>query len=116
MEKSDKICVLSSFDPFLRFLRAYNSENFVQTNRILKMKNIGFAFFVTLFIGLMPILIVLTVWCLIDNSAGLQNIVVAAPLLFTVSQLFIKIVVLVVKNGDVSKAIQRLQIVVDQRK
>lgn len=116
MEKSDKICVLSSLGPFLRFLRAYNAENFGQSNPIHKVKNLAFACFVTIFIALMPILIALTIWCLIDKKAALQNIVVAAPLLFTVFQLFIKIVVLVARNGDVSKTIQRLQIAIDQRK
>lgn len=116
MEKSKKICVLRAFNRFLWLLRAYNTENFSHVNWFRFLHNIAYAIFVTLFIGLIPTLIVLGIWCLVDENANKQEIVVATPLLLTILQLFIKMATLIMKNRAVFETKDKLQAVIDQRK
>lgn len=116
MEKSKKLDVLKAFNRFLWLLRAYNTENFSHVNKFRFVKNAAYAIFVTLFIGLIPTLIVLGIWCLIDENANKYEIVVATPLLLTILQLFIKMATLIMNNRAVFETRERLQAIIDQRK
>lgn len=116
MESPNQIRVFSSFKPFLQLLQSYNTENYKKCRRAQLVKNIGLAFGMTVLIALLPISIVLIIWCLIDKNVTLQKVVVIAPLILTIFQLFVKICSLVTKNRHVNETIARLQGVIDQRK
>lgn len=111
----NKVHALTAFKPFFRLLTAFDSRNFVKIGWLRWVQNICFAFGVTVLITFLPTSIVLVIWALIDKNDALQNVVVAAPLLITILQLFIKIVILTNKHGEVSATLEQLQRVIDQR-
>lgn len=113
MEKPKEIRAFKSLDPYLHILRAYNSENFCQTNRLYLLKNIGFACVTTIFSSLLPIIIVLATWWLLDRSGVIQHVIVIAPIILTLVQMFIKYMALTMKNRVISETIKRLQNAID---
>lgn len=115
MKRLNKVHTLTAFKPFFWLLKAYDSKKFANKDWLCLVKNIGFALGVTVLIALLPTSIVLTIWCLIERNDVLRNVVVAAPLLFTLLQMFIKILVLVNKHGKVNETLGNLQRVIDQR-
>lgn len=115
MKKLNKIVVLTAFNPFLRLLQAYNADNFKPSERIQMFENLCFAFGVTMLIAVLPTSMILTMWYFFDDTSTVKNIVVAAPLILTILQMFINAVASVLKNCDVTRTIGRLQGFVDCR-
>lgn len=115
MAKMNRVRALTAFRPFLHLLEAYDIRHFEKIDGPGLVQNIGFAFGVTVLISLSPAIIVLAIWHLFDKNADLQNVVVAAPIIITISQMTIKMFILVKKHREVSEILEQLQRVIDQR-
>lgn len=111
MKKTNKVRALTAFRPFYRLLKAYDSRNFEKID----WQNIGIAFGVTVLISLPPAIIALAIWRLIEKNDDLENLIISAPLIITILQLFIKILILVKKHREISEILDQLQRVIDQR-
>lgn len=115
MAKPNKITVLGEFRPYYHVLEAYNAEKF-NANRPQAIKNIGFALGLAIFIAFIPNAILLALWKLIDEDCALAEAIAVLPILFTILQYLITIVVLVWENRPIDETIARLQSAIDQRK
>lgn len=116
MKKLNEIRILKAFDFYLDLLKAFNSTNFTQNNPRRVVRNIGFTCGITSFLSTIPVIAALSIWCLFDSSDALQQFIVVVPLLLTMLQMLLMQVAFTMKNRAISAAIERLQIVVNQRK
>lgn len=113
MGKPDKVRVFNAFSPFLRLLNAYNKENFYHdkfTSRSL-CDVIG----ATLLIILIPMLIVLVLWFLIEVNANFKKFIVQLPLILSILQMELTFLALMMKSRNITNTINRLQLIIDQR-
>lgn len=115
MQNLNKICVLNAFSPYLLILKAYNLENFRQINRRRCVKNIAFACGVAVFFSLIPVVSFSAICWLFNSNNAIQHLNIV-PIIFTILQIFMKWVVLTMKNHIISEKIERLQNVIGQRK
>lgn len=111
--RSDKICVLYAFRPYLRLLKAFNFDNFRHNNWF---QSVFYAICLILLIFLVLVLIVLGFWYLIEIDAGLRKAVVSLPILFSLMQMEIAFISMVANNSTISKMVDGLQTVIDQSK
>lgn len=112
----DKITVLNEFKPYLRFITAYNYENFTQNTWCHILSNVCYAFSVTTMNIVLSSVVILGVWYLIEINANFKSLAVALPLLISLLQMEITFIALIAKNQAVTETINRIQRVVDQRK
>lgn len=115
MANSNKLIVLKEFRPILRALKAYNLENFHQTDRRQLYQNICYS--VGSFIGTILIISfsVLGIWYLFDIHAGWHEFFVYCPLIAGSMHISITWLGLTATNVEISEAIDQLQNVIDQR-
>lgn len=116
MENTKKIGVLSAFEEYLEILKAYNTENFERGDRTQFVRNVCFAFVVTIFVVMIPIVSILGVWYIIDCGGGLNMIFAAIPMILTILQLFVTFFVLAPNSRIIGETIERIRTIVDQRK
>lgn len=114
MENPKKVRVLVAFKPHIRILNAFNSENFEETNQCLP--NILFSLCLAISAVLTPIVAILAIWYLVENDATMGAVVFAAGPIFTILQWFFTVLELTRKNRVISRTIQQIEGVVDERK
>lgn len=106
--------VLKQFEPFLRFLSAYDRDHFRDKNWRAILNSGLYAFGVALFMILLFICFALIAWDLLENFEW-TKCAADVPILVTLIQLGITFVVMVVKRYTVAATIKQLQRAVDQR-
>lgn len=112
----NKICVLNAFGPFLRLLKAYNFENCHYCDSWRQtVRGILDALCLTSMIPQVPILVILGLWYLVENSADLKKIVASLPMLFSLLQMSLTFTAMIIKNRTISDTIDQVQSVVDER-
>lgn len=111
-ENSRKITVLKTIRLGFQLLQAFNYENF-QSNAKHKIVHI---FFATVLTSLLPILIILSCWYVIENDFEMTNIVASLPIVFSLFQIELSFIVMIVNNRIISDTIDGIQKVVNQRK
>lgn len=115
--QSNRNSVLNAFRPYLRLLKAYNKENFHHcTNWRHAIHRVLDAICLTLLILAIPIVVTLGVWYLAENCADWKKAVTLLPLLFSLLQLTLTFAAMIIKNQTISKTVDQVQIVVNQRK
>lgn len=112
----NKIRSLTAFNPFLRYLRAYNADNFNQSDRNRTVQSTFLVFSVTVLLALLPISVVLTVWNLSDQNSTMKKAIPSAPILLAILQMFLQGVALIKKSQHIHKTIERLQTIISRRK
>lgn len=115
MGNLDKIRVLNAFSPYFLILKVYNCENFTQVNRRRFVKNVAFAFAATVYFSLIPVISCSAIWWLFNSNNATQHFNLV-PIIFTILQIFMKWVVLTMKNHIISEKIERLENVIGERK
>lgn len=113
MNKPDKVRVFNAFSPFLRLLNAYNKDNFHQER--FTPRSVCDAAGATMLIILIPTLIVLVVWFLIEVNANFKKFIVQLPLILSVLQMELTFLALMMKSRNITNTINRLQLIIDQR-
>lgn len=116
MENTNKINVFNEFKPYLRFLKVYNHQNSHSRDWRSTLRRIFDALCTTLVILLTVCFALLTTWCLCENEVNLDKIVVAAPVIATISQIAFFGISLVLKSETMDGMIRRIQAMVDRRK
>lgn len=115
MNDSKQIRVLSGFVPFLRLLNAYVSDNFRQSGWRRILESIFYAMCASVMITSLPFVGCSIVWLLIENDMEWIKCVVAVPLLFSLVQMVLTCVAMMIKNRSINVMIDQLQRVVDAR-
>lgn len=116
MDIPPKIQIFTGCRPYLRWLNAFNRENFHQTNRISNIHSVFSAFLATLAIILISTHFSFDFWFMIDCRKDLNKLVATFPIVVSTLQIWVSCIVMVVKNRTITTMINRLQSVVDQRK
>lgn len=116
MTNSTKIHVLNDVKLYLSLLQAYNAENFHYRSPRHMLTSILHAFYATLMILLLFVLIVLCTWYMVERGANLIKIIVSLPMLLGILQMLITFIALLTNNRIVTETINRVQNSVDQRK
>lgn len=116
MRNPSQIRVLAKFDPFLRLLKAFNSDSFrCCTNWRCSLRSVFYSFSSTVIIVMMFIWIVLLAWHLLENHANPKRFVASVPILATLLQITFTFIDLMMKNKMIAETIEQFQRVVDQR-
>lgn len=111
-----EIQVLEKFKPYIWCIQVYNSENFRHKDSRRIVQSVFSAIFMcSANLWMLPI-IILGTWYLIETNAELEMIIVSFPLMLTTSQNILILIALTAKNRTVSKTIEQLHRVVNQRK
>lgn len=115
--RASKICVLNSYRIFHHLLTALNSENFQHSYWGHNIRSIFHAISSTLLISLLQlILTILVFWYLVENESDFKSVMVSLPLLLSSVQMQVAFVSLIISNRNISKAIDQVQKVVNQRR
>lgn len=109
MEELSEIHVLSNFQPYLRLITAYNTNNFRQTDLLNISRSIFYAFGATVIIVSIPTFIALIIWHLIENEMDLKVFVTVLPPLFSLFRMVLTFVAMLFKNHIISETIQRIE-------
>lgn len=115
MEEPNKIHVFKSFEPYFSILKVYSSETYKKDTRTGFVKSVCLTCGVTLFIGFVPFMIGLAIWCLFDN-ADLSEVIVGIPLVLTISHIFMSFIAMANKCRAIIGTFGRLQDVINQSK
>lgn len=115
MNNSGYIRVLDAFNPYLRLIKSYNSNNFRQPNWHCISSNAFYAFVATTTLISLPIFQVLGIWYMFENEASLINMAITLPILITITQIEITFGALIIKNGVIDEIINKLQQLIDHR-
>lgn len=110
-----QVTVLNSFKPLLRLLNAYNRENFDCSSWTSILRNSFYVFAATMMIFTMAAFITLILWHLIEENTSLENFIVELPIAFSIFQMEVIFIALLLKNRTVISTIWRLQEIIDQR-
>lgn len=116
MKNSRKIRVLCAFNPYLRVLKAYNSDNFNRSDRSRFVENMWFGSGVAIFAATIPIVSVLSIWFLYDEGATMQITVAVLPPTLTLLQLLLTFSILMKRNQEISETLVQIRHVIDQRR
>lgn len=111
-----KIEILNSCRPYLRLLKAYNSENFAHNNWRGNAHSAFCFILTTIMILLTPILLILSVWHLMEKELDLKTIVVMTPICVTLVHLGVIFIALVANNRTIIETIDQIQKIINQRK
>lgn len=115
MNVTREIRVLNAFRPYFRLMTAYNSEHFRSTHLRHIRRSIFYAIFSTTMIVTLIILSVFIAWYLGENEAKLKRFVVSLPMIFTLMQMVLTFIGMMLTNHTTSETINQIQRVVDQR-
>lgn len=110
-----QVTVLNSFKPLLRLLNAYNRENFDCSSWTSILRNSFYVFAATMMIFTMAAFITLILWHLIEENTSLENFIVELPIAFSIFQMEVIFIALLLKNRTVISTIWRLQEIIDRR-
>lgn len=110
MKTPNQIRILTSLNPYFRILRAYNPDNFGNTQNICFAVTVGI---ITVFI---PIAIVLAIWHLIADDVAMQKVVIDIPIIITAIESIVTFGGLTINNYKIDELISRLQNTIQQRK
>lgn len=118
MNNYKNIHVLNGFKPFLRLLKAFNSDILFHynSNWRLALHSAKYAFYSTMILISSVNLILFGCWYLLETGAMLETIVVSLPLLMGLLQTTTSFIAMLIRNRIIIEAINRMQNVVDQRK
>lgn len=105
-----KVQVLQSFDKFLWLLEAYNCENLSG-----KKRNLCLVFVMFVVITSFPTITILATWNFVDLNYDLHQIAAGGPIVLSLLQICLTIIVLLMKNRQIEQLIARFQDVIDQR-
>lgn len=111
--ENGKTTILNACQPYLCILQAYNIENFRQNN----WRNCVFnALLTSMMVLLLPTLIILGIWYLIEAEADLKHVAAALPIMLTLLQVEITFIAMIINNRVITKTIDQAQKVINQRK
>lgn len=108
-----RIHILQACQPYLCILKAYNFENFRHYNW---RSSLFYALLTTIMVPVMPMLIILGIWHMIEINVDLKNVAATLPLILTLVQMQITFLAIIINNRTISKTIQQIQNVISQRK
>lgn len=108
-----RIHILQACQPYLCILKAYNFENFRHYN---SRSSLFYALLTTIMVPVMPMLIILGIWHMIEINVDLKNVAATLPLILTLVQMQITFLAIIINNRTISKTIQQIQNVISQRK
>lgn len=115
MDVRNKITVLNEITPYFRLLTAFESDNFRQQNWRYTVWSVFYVFGASMIILLLPTMIALAIWYLIENDVELIAFVATLPLLVSILQLELTFIALIWKNRRIIETINQLQRLVDER-
>lgn len=110
---SREINALKACRPYLRLLQAYNSENFSHNNQR-ENHSAFYLLFTTIMVLLMPSLLILSAWHLMETESDMKTIVVTTPLCVTLVHATVISIALIVNNRTITETIGRIQKIINQ--
>lgn len=117
MANPKKIVVLKAFDAYLHILlEVNNAENFEGGDRNRLVQKVCLAVAINLFIALIPIVTILMIVYVVDNSATMSVLVASLPHILTMVQLFSTFVIMATKNRFICETFATIQTHVDNSK
>lgn len=111
-----RIFVFSEFRPYLRFLSAYNIDNFYGNDFCFIFKNIFLAIWLLSLVIAIILIAVLSYWSCIDTGLTLDKLALTLPIILSIVQTILTHFSLSMNNRLISATIEFLQFAVDERK
>lgn len=120
INKPDRITILAKFLPYLRLIRAFNPENFHFDGSFSNawrhlLRDVFRAFCASLATLSISVEIMLMIWNILENDAGVKVLAISVPLLMSFVQVLVTFVALMCENRNITEAIARIQGLVSQR-
>lgn len=113
---SSGVAVLNKCRPYLRLLEAFNYKNRQLTNWQ-QFKNYAFSVLCTsIILHMLLVIIMLGFWYLVEIKADLRTAIGSLPLLFSLVQVEVAFIVMMINNEVISESIEHVQKVINQRK
>lgn len=107
--------VLGAFCPYLKMLQAFNYVNFWTSSNSLKLRRIGYTICITIRVMVVPLVIILGLWHLIENDFDIGEFSTYFALIVVYTQLLFLFVVMIIKNKEITDGIYRMQAIIDKR-
>lgn len=116
MKNKEIVIVSKEFRRLSWIITVYNREKFQNTNRSELLRNIGAAFFLTLCLVMLFLVLVTGVWYCFDCEFDIKESSMAAPIAISVVQMLAMYTALTVNNRTISRMILDLQKIIEKRK
>lgn len=116
MDNKEIVIVLKEFRRLSWIITVYNREKFRNTNGSEFWRNIGAAFFLTLCLVMLFLVLVTGVWYCFDCEFDIKESSMAAPIAISVVQMLAMYAAVAINNRTISRMILDLQKIIERRK
>lgn len=111
-----RLHILDDFGRYLRLLKPLNFNHSHQSGWRSTLQNGGYEFCSICINLVIPPLIMLAIWCVIENGGDVAKLVVVLPIQTSILQMELTFIAFIVKNRIVNETIVSLQNIIDRRK